>query len=203
MPHIEAIRAQEILDSRGQPTVLAELLLDNGIRTQAMVPSGASTGENEALELRDGGDRYLGKGVLKAVKHIEEIIQPALKGVNPLEQAQIDQIMCRLDGTPNKSRLGANAILSVSLAVARLSTDARVFLDGAPCGEVRWPGGEVVLTPRARPGRRHLLRLLVTASGDASAAAAGSLGGWAMATWRFIRTFRTGGRIKARMPVRK
>lgn len=119
MPHIEAIRAQEILDSRGQPTVLAELLLDNGLRTQAMVPSGASTGENEALELRDGGDRYLGKGVLKAVKNIEEIIQPALKGANPLEQAQIDQIMCRLDGTPNKSRLGANAILAVSMAATR------------------------------------------------------------------------------------
>ena len=119
MPRIEAIRAQEILDSRGQPTVLAELRLDNGVRTQAMVPSGASTGENEALELRDGGDRYLGKGVLKAVKHIQEIIQPALKGVNPLEQGQIDQIMCRLDGTPNKSRLGANAILAVSMAAAR------------------------------------------------------------------------------------
>ena len=119
MPHIEAIRAQEILDSRGQPTVLAELWLDNGIRTQAMVPSGASTGENEALELRDGGDRYLGKGVLKAVKHIQEIIQPALKGFNPLEQGQIDQTMCRLDGTPNKSKLGANAILAVSMAAAR------------------------------------------------------------------------------------
>ena len=119
MPHIEAIRAQEILDSRGQPTVLAELFLDNGIRTQAMVPSGASTGENEALELRDGGPRYLGKGVLKAVKHIQEIIQPALKGFNPLEQGLIDQTMCRLDGTPNKSKLGANAILAVSMAVAR------------------------------------------------------------------------------------
>jgi enolase len=119
MPRIEAIRAQEILDSRGQPTVLAELMLDNGIRTQAMVPSGASTGENEALELRDGGPRYLGKGVLKAVKHIQEIIQPALKGVNPLEQGQIDQTMCRLDGTPNKSKLGANAILAVSMAAAR------------------------------------------------------------------------------------
>jgi len=119
MPHIEAIRAQEILDSRGQPTVLAELLLDNGIHTQAMVPSGASTGENEALELRDGGDRYLGKGVLKAVKHIQEIIQPALKGFNPLEQGQIDQTMCCLDGTPNKSKLGANAILAVSMAAAR------------------------------------------------------------------------------------
>jgi enolase len=119
MSHIEAIRAQEILDSRGQPTVFAELTLDNGIRTQAMVPSGASTGENEALELRDGGARYLGKGVLKAVGHIQEVIQPALKGINPLEQALIDETMCRLDGTPTKSRLGANAILAVSMAVAR------------------------------------------------------------------------------------
>ncbi|MFZ5447397.1 MAG: phosphopyruvate hydratase [Thermodesulfobacteriota bacterium] len=119
MPLIEAIRAQEILDSRGQPTVFAEILLDNGIRTQAMVPSGASTGENEALELRDGGTRYLGKGVLKAVGHVQEIIQPALKGLDPLEQAVIDQTMCRLDGTPTKSRLGANAILAVSMAVAR------------------------------------------------------------------------------------
>jgi enolase len=119
MPKIEALRAQEVLDSRGQPTVLAELWLDNGIRTQAMVPSGASTGENEALELRDGGARYLGKGVLKAVGHVQEIIQPALKGFNPLEQSLIDQTMCRLDGTPNKSKLGANAILAVSMAVAR------------------------------------------------------------------------------------
>jgi enolase len=119
MPHIEAIRAQEILDSRGTPTVFAEITLDNGIRTQAMVPSGASTGENEALELRDGGSRYLGKGVLKAVGHVQEIIQPALKGINPLEQALIDETMCRLDGTATKSRLGANAILAVSMAVAR------------------------------------------------------------------------------------
>ena len=119
MPQIQAIRAQEILDSRGTPTVFAELLLDNGIRTQAMVPSGASTGENEALELRDGGTRYLGKGVLKAVAHVQEIIQPALKGLDPLEQALIDETMCRLDGTPTKSRLGANAILAVSMAAAR------------------------------------------------------------------------------------
>ncbi|MEJ2671015.1 MAG: phosphopyruvate hydratase [Deltaproteobacteria bacterium] len=119
MPHIEAIRALEILDSRGTPTVFAEVELENGIRAQAMVPSGASTGENEALELRDGGSRYLGKGVLKAVGHVQEIIQPALKGLNPLDQALIDRHMCQLDGTPNKSRLGANAILAVSMAVAR------------------------------------------------------------------------------------
>ena len=119
MPHIEAIRALEILDSRGQPTVLAELRLDNGLCTQAMVPSGASTGENEALELRDGGSRFLGKGVLQAVKNVDEIIHPALKGRDPLDQGLIDQTMCQLDGTPTKSKLGANAILAVSMAVAR------------------------------------------------------------------------------------
>jgi len=120
MAVIQAIRAQEILDSRGQPTVLAELLLDNGHKTQAMVPSGASTGENEALELRDGDkSRYLGKGVLKAVSHIREVIAPAVQGRNPLDQQLIDGLLCELDGTPNKSRLGANAILAVSMAVAR------------------------------------------------------------------------------------
>ncbi len=120
MATIQAINAWEILDSRGQPTVLANVQLDNGIRTVAAVPSGASTGEHEALELRDGdAHRYLGKGVLKAVSHIREIIAPALKGQNPLEQGLIDRQLCALDGTPNKSRLGANAILAVSMAVAR------------------------------------------------------------------------------------
>jgi enolase len=119
MPAIRDLRAFEILDSRGQPTVLAELLLDNGHRTRAMVPSGASTGENEALELRDGGSRFLGKGVLTAVKNMHATIAPELKGLNPLDQAGIDGLLCRLDGTPNKSRLGANAILAVSMAVAR------------------------------------------------------------------------------------
>ncbi|MFI5330462.1 MAG: phosphopyruvate hydratase [Desulfobaccales bacterium] len=119
MPAIQEIRAQEILDSRGQPTVLAGLTLDNGLCAQAMVPSGASTGENEALELRDGGRRYLGKGVLQAVKNIHEVIAPKVKGLNPLHQAAIDQLMCELDGTATKSRLGANAILAVSMAVAR------------------------------------------------------------------------------------
>ena len=119
MPAIQEIRAQEILDSRGQPTVLAGLTLDNGLCAQAMVPSGASTGENEALELRDGGRRYLGKGVLQAVKNIHEVIAPKLKGLNPLNQVAIDRLMCELDGTATKSRLGANAILAVSMAVAR------------------------------------------------------------------------------------
>jgi enolase len=119
MPAIQEIRAQEILDSRGQPTVLAGLTLDNGLCAQAMVPSGASTGENEALELRDGGRRFLGKGVLQAVKNIHEVIAPKVKGLNPVHQAAIDQLMCELDGTATKSRLGANAILAVSMAVAR------------------------------------------------------------------------------------
>ncbi|MCX5889232.1 MAG: phosphopyruvate hydratase [Deltaproteobacteria bacterium] len=119
MPAIQEIRAQEILDSRGQPTVMAGLTLDNGLCAQAMVPSGASTGENEALELRDGGQRYLGKGVLQAVKNIHEVIAPKLKGLNPLNQVAIDQLLCDLDGTATKSRLGANAILAVSMAVAR------------------------------------------------------------------------------------
>jgi enolase len=135
MAKIESLRAQEILDSRGQPTVLAELLLDNGSRTQAMVPSGASTGENEALELRDGGPRYLGKGVLKAVANIQEVIAPALKGQEPLDQGLIDRQLCELDGTPNKSRLGANAILAVSMAVAR----AGATLAGLPL--YRYLGG--------------------------------------------------------------
>ncbi|MDD2901809.1 MAG: phosphopyruvate hydratase [Syntrophales bacterium] len=120
MAQIKAINAWEILDSRGQPTVLANVQLDNGIRAVAAVPSGASTGEHEALELRDGDNsRYLGKGVLQAIRHIREVIAPALKGQNPLEQGLIDRQLCALDGTPNKSRLGANAILAVSMAVAR------------------------------------------------------------------------------------
>jgi enolase len=140
MAHIQELHAQEILDSRGQPTVLAHLLLDNGIRAQAAVPSGASTGENEALELRDGGVRYLGKGVLRAVKNVQEVIAPALKGRNPLEQEGLDRLLCDLDGTPNKSRLGANAILAVSMAVAR----AGAAVAGLPL--YRYLGGAGALT---------------------------------------------------------
>lgn len=124
MPVIQAIQALEILDSRGNPTVMAEVALDNGVCSQAMVPSGASTGEHEALELRDGGSRYLGKGVRQAVKNIREVLAPALVGRNPLEQELIDRHMCELDGTENKSRLGANAILAVSMAVARAGAAA-------------------------------------------------------------------------------
>jgi enolase len=149
MPAIRDLRAFEILDSRGQPTVLADLLLDNGHRTRAMVPSGASTGENEALELRDGGSRHLGKGVLKAVKNIQETIAPELKGLSPLDQAGIDALLCRLDGTPNKSRLGANAILAVSMAVARAGAAVSNlplyrYLGGAAAGLLPMPMMNVI-----------------------------------------------------------
>ena len=140
MPAIQKIRAQEVLDSRGQPTVLADLTLDNGLRTLAMVPSGASTGENEALELRDGGRRYLGKGVLQAVKNIHEVIAPKLQGLDPGHQAAIDQLLCELDGTATKSRLGANAILAVSMAVAR----AGAGIAGLPL--YRYLGGTAAAT---------------------------------------------------------
>lgn len=120
MSIIKAIRAREILDSRGNPTVEADVVLNSGIVGQASVPSGASTGSREALELRDGDPRrYMGKGVLKAVVNIETKIQPALIGISVEEQQHIDQLMVELDGTENKGHLGANAILAVSLAVAK------------------------------------------------------------------------------------
>ena len=121
---IETIIAREVLDSRGNPTVEAEVLLESGYRGRAIVPSGASTGSHEALELRDGDQRYGGKGVLKAVKNVNEIIAPALEGMNADEQGLLDHAMLDLDGTPNKGRLGGNAILAVSLASARAAADA-------------------------------------------------------------------------------
>ena len=121
---IYKIKAREILDSRGTPTVEAEVTLDCGVKGIAAVPSGASTGENEAIELRDGDPkRYFGKGVLKAVANVNDIIAPKLIGMNVLEQADIDRTMIDLDGTPNKSHLGANAILAVSLAVAKAAAN--------------------------------------------------------------------------------
>ena len=117
---IEKITGREILDSRGNPTVEVDILLESGVMGRASVPSGASTGENEALELRDGDKkRYGGKGVLKAVENINTIIAPALKGMSALDQIGIDHAMLALDGTKTKSKLGANAILGVSLAVAK------------------------------------------------------------------------------------
>ncbi|OFZ80594.1 MAG: phosphopyruvate hydratase [Bdellovibrionales bacterium RIFOXYD1_FULL_53_11] len=117
---ISKIEALEILDSRGNPTIRVFVTLDNGVRTSASVPSGASTGENEAIELRDGDPKhYGGKGVLKAVSNVNKIIAPKLLGMDPSQQARIDRLMIELDGTPNKARLGANAILGVSMAVAK------------------------------------------------------------------------------------
>ena len=119
---IKDIKAREVLDSRGTPTVAAEVILECGCRAEAMVPSGASTGQFEAIELRDGDPtRYNGKGVLTAVSNVNEIIAPALNGMSVFEQMAIDHKMIDMDGTPNKSRLGANAILAVSLAVAKVA----------------------------------------------------------------------------------
>src|SRR5690349_14152371 len=117
---IQAIRALEILDSRGNPTVSATVELDDGTAAEASVPSGASTGAHEAVELRDGDSRrYGGRGVLQAVANVNEVLAPALRGMDPFDQAAIDRRMIDLDGTPGKSRLGANAILAISCAVAR------------------------------------------------------------------------------------
>jgi enolase len=119
MSKITKIVGREILDSRGNPTVEADVVLANGILGRAAVPSGASTGANEAVELRDNvKTRYMGKGVQKAVRNIDAVIAPKLIGLDPMDQAGIDQLMIKLDGTPNKRRLGANAILAISLATA-------------------------------------------------------------------------------------
>src|SRR5436190_914140 len=120
MSTIKDILAREILDSRGNPTVEADVVLTSGERGRAAVPSGASTGEHEAVELRDGDPkRYDGKGVLKAVSNVNDVIAGKLKGRDPLDQSAIDKTLIDLDGTPNKSNLGANATLSVSMACAR------------------------------------------------------------------------------------
>jgi enolase len=123
MSTIESILAREILDSRGNPTVEAELLLSSGAIGRAAVPSGASTGEREAVELRDGGDRFLGKGVAKAVANVNGPIAEALRGEDAFDQAQVDRILIETDGSENKSALGANAILAASLAVARAAAE--------------------------------------------------------------------------------
>ncbi|KAF0364353.1 phosphopyruvate hydratase [Pediococcus acidilactici] len=121
---IENVKAREIFDSRGNPTVEVDVTLSNGIMGRAAVPSGASTGEKEAVELRDGGKRLSGKGVLKAIDNVNNNIAVALKGVDPFNQANVDQIMIDLDGTNNKRKLGANAILGASMATARAAANA-------------------------------------------------------------------------------
>ncbi len=124
MSAIKSVKAREVLDSRGNPTVEVEVVLESGALGRAIVPSGASTGQKEALELRDHDPkRYLGKGVLKAVDHVNSVIAREIIGLEALHQKEIDEILIALDGTPNKSRLGANAILGVSMAVARASAN--------------------------------------------------------------------------------
>ncbi|HKJ66185.1 MAG TPA: phosphopyruvate hydratase, partial [Desulfopila sp.] len=122
MAKIKDIHAREVIDSRGNPTVEVDVTLSSGAMARAMVPSGASTGEHEALELRDGEKRYLGKGVRKAVANVNDKLKPKLLGKN-CDYRKIDKIMLELDGTANKSKYGANAILGISLAVARAAAN--------------------------------------------------------------------------------
>ncbi len=140
---IKSVSAMEILDSRGNPTLRAFVTLDNGISASASVPSGASTGEHEAVELRDGDKkRYGGKGVLKAVANVNKLIAPKLAGMDPIRQVAIDELMLKIDGTPNKGKLGANAILGVSMAVARaaaIAADLPLYAYLGGTGSVRLP----------------------------------------------------------------
>ncbi len=144
MSVIEDIWAREILDSRGNPTIEVEVTLEDGTLGRASVPSGASTGLHEAVELRDGDERYLGKGVLKAVRNVNEVIAPEIVGLDALWQDEIDEVLIELDGTANKSELGANALLGVSLAVARataeyLGVPLFKYLAGARSGRMPIP----------------------------------------------------------------
>jgi enolase len=181
MSSIESVHAREILDSRGNPTIEVEIILDDGAFGRAAVPSGASTGVHEALELRDGEkSRYGGKGVLKAVEHINKEIADELIGMDALDQAAVDQVMIDLDGTPNKSKFGANAILGVSLAVARAAAESSGlplyrYLGGVPARilpvpmfnilnggvHANWQGTdlqEFMIAPVGAPNFREALR---------------------------------------------
>jgi len=142
MSKIRSVQAREILDSRGNPTIEVDVVLDDGTMGRASVPSGASTGAREAVELRDSGEkRFGGKGVLQAVNHVNTLIAPVVAGRTADGQQPLDELLCRLDGTPNKSRLGANAILGVSLAVARAAAASA----GSPLFRVLAPGTRPVL----------------------------------------------------------
>ncbi|MBI4467122.1 MAG: phosphopyruvate hydratase, partial [Acidobacteria bacterium] len=144
MTKIASVHAREILDSRGNPTVEADVRLEGGAFGRAAVPSGASTGEHEALELRDGEkSRYLGKGVRKAVENANTLIAPKVKGRDAADQAGLDRFLCELDGTPTKSKLGANAILAVSMAAARAAAAAK----GVPLYKYLAPAGRGNLLP--------------------------------------------------------
>src|SRR6266704_2217156 len=139
MAAIELVLAHEVLDSRGNPTLECEVGLEDGSSGRAIVPSGASTGKFEAIELRDGGDRYGGKGVLRAVRNVNEVIAPVLLDEDGYDQRAIDRVMLDLDGTDNKANLGANAVLGVSMALARAAADSLGL------SLFRYPGGEVAL----------------------------------------------------------
>ncbi|TET09510.1 phosphopyruvate hydratase, partial [Candidatus Aerophobetes bacterium] len=121
---VKDVRARQILDSRGNPTIEVEVTLEDGSRGRASVPSGASRGEYEAVELRDGGKRWMGKGVTKAVRNVNEVIFPRIRGKDALHQTEMDKLLIALDGTANKQKLGANAILGVSLATAKAAASS-------------------------------------------------------------------------------
>ena len=123
MFEIEQVHAREVLDSRGNPTVEVEVLLSGGGYGKALVPSGASTGTHEALELRDGDERYGGKGVRKAVENVSAVLGPQIIGIDPRDQNSLDRFLIEVDGTDNKGKMGANAILGISLAAARAAAD--------------------------------------------------------------------------------
>ncbi len=155
MASIEAVGAREILDSRGNPTVEVEVVLDDGTFARAAVPSGASTGAFEAVELRDGGDRYVGKGVSKAVDAVIQKLGPAVEGLDADDQRLVDQAMLDADGTPNKAEIGANAILGVSLAVARAAAGPAAA--GIPVTMRGHASGFTVVTGHEDPiAGRHL-----------------------------------------------
>src|SRR6266849_2999221 len=174
MNQIDRIHAREILDSRGNPTVEADVVLAGGARGRAAVPSGASTGEHEAVELRDGdGRRYGGKGVLKAVQNVNEVIARELKGNDGFDQAAIDRGLIELDGTPNKSSLGANALLAVSMANARAAASYQKL----PL--YRYLGGAEKFSEALRMGAEifHTLRSVLRKKGYATSV--GDEGGFA------------------------
>ena len=152
---IQKVKAREILDSRGNPTIEVDVTLRNGIVGRAAVPSGASTGEHEALELRDKRKRYRGKGVQKAVDHVNRLIAPKLRGEDTRQQEKIDEMMIDLDGTPNKRRLGANAMLGVSLAAARAAAIA--VKEGAKVRKVNYEALQAQLIKQGvtLPGSRQ------------------------------------------------
>src|ERR1044072_4867818 len=153
MSWIEHVLAREILDSRGNPTVEAEVVLADGEIGSAAVPSGASTGENEAVELRDGDKkRYGGKGVLKAVENVNDVIAPALQGFDAMDQAEVDRALIELDGTKNKSKLGANALLAVSMATARA---AAIQLEIPLYRYLGGPNSRTLPTPMMESGTRR------------------------------------------------